>query len=460
MTGKVPCSPGIPPPSGGSFPGFTTSENPSYYGGMKKMRFILPVFLLVLLLLSFSGIGRNGAQAESGNSDIWIITDIHYLSDKLRDQGPVFTGFIQSGDGKNILRIDAILSGFYASVEKNRPAALLVTGDLTFNGEKQSHRDLAKWFRKIESLGTRVYVIPGNHDINNPWARKITEDEIQQVPGVSPEEFARIYRNFGYKNALSYDPASLSYLIEPVPGFLVFMLDSCRYDRNLAYGVPVGSGAISSETREWITERVRDPELQGKNAAVAMHHTLLEHNPMVSDGFTVNDSENLQDFFSTLGLRTFLSGHIHIQDIIHRERADGRILDITTNALSVYPHNYGVLSLSRKNPEYTAVSLSDSPEHIEQDVLPSLRSFFIQSSDQMVRKTLDAGLYSADEIDRMSEFLSLANLNFFAGREDPHRINPETLELFRRDGSSFLRGYLESILRDLPPGDQSEPLEL
>ena len=422
---------------------------------------LIPVsgMLLLVLTLFFTASGDKGRDRQRMEPEIWVITDIHFLSEKLRDNGVVFKEYISSGDGKNILRIDEILSGFYASVKKNRPAALLVTGDLTFNGEKQSHRELAKWFRKIELLGTQVYVIPGNHDINNPWARKITEKEIRQVASISPEEFTSIYRHFGYENALSHDPDSLSYLIEPVPEVQVLMLDSCRYDKNLTYGIPVGSGALSPETREWIARLFADPEYRSKKTVVAMHHTLLEHNSMVSEGFTVNNSEDLQDFFSSLKLRTILTGHIHIQDIIQKERPDGRILEITTNALSVYPHNYGVLSPSRDIPEYRAVSLSASLEYIDQDIIHSLRPFFIQSSDRMVRNTLDKTLYSSNEITRMTQVLSLANINFFAGIENPDIIDHETLELFRRDRRSFLTGYLESILEDSLPEDQTGVLE-
>ena len=41
---------------------------------------------------------------------------------------------------------------------------LILSGDLTFNGEKKSHEELAEKFKKVEKSGAPVMVIPGNHD--------------------------------------------------------------------------------------------------------------------------------------------------------------------------------------------------------------------------------------------------------------------------------------------------------
>ena len=49
---------------------------------------------------------------------------------------------------------------------------MLVSGDLTFNGEYQNFVDLIHFFKPIESLGTKILVEPGNHNIADGWARK------------------------------------------------------------------------------------------------------------------------------------------------------------------------------------------------------------------------------------------------------------------------------------------------
>ena len=133
---------------------------------------------------------------------IWIVTDIHYLSDDLYDKGPLFRKMNREGDGKNTAMLDSIQSAFIAEIKRERPAVLLGTGDLTFHGEMQSHVDLAALFRGVEALGTEVYVIPGNHDLNNPWAREYRNDKAYRSNYISPDEFKSIYKDFGYSAAL------------------------------------------------------------------------------------------------------------------------------------------------------------------------------------------------------------------------------------------------------------------
>ncbi len=429
---------------------------------MKKQAFpILLLSLLISLSLSMTGCSKGWNSKEIQVSrEIWVITDVHFLSGKLRDRGEIFTRMIEEGDGKNTLQIDRILSAFYKKVKGGRPVALLVTGDLTFNGEKLSHLELADFFKKIESLGTEVYVIPGNHDILNPWARKITEKRIGRVESVTPDEFTSFYGDFGYGEALSRDENSLSYLIEPVEGIQILMLDTCRYENNLTYDFPVSNGVISQETRAWIEQTVREGKAEGKEMMAAMHHPLLEHNIMVSDGFTIDDNRALVDFFSSLHVYTILTGHIHIQDIMEETVPGGKIVDITTNSLSVYPHNYGVISRENDRWNYRAVSLADEGTLFSEKQSRALRDFFIGTSDSMVRKALEESSYSQDEIDEMSRILSLANLNFFSGRESREDFREEGLNLFRKDPHPFLYAYLDSILDDGAPGDQSVDLEL
>ena len=67
---------------------------------------------------------------------------------------------------------------FYFFRQGERPKALLVIEDLTFNGEYQSFIDLAHFFKQIESLGTKVLVEPGNHDIADEWLGNLLASKI------------------------------------------------------------------------------------------------------------------------------------------------------------------------------------------------------------------------------------------------------------------------------------------
>ena len=111
-------------------------------------------------------------KAEDGGwvENIMLGTDIHYFSDSLTDGGPRFQEMVEYGDGKVVTYIDQITDAFLDEVVKLRPDALVLSGDLTLNGEKASHKDLAEKLHRVENNGIPVLVIPGNHDINNRQA--------------------------------------------------------------------------------------------------------------------------------------------------------------------------------------------------------------------------------------------------------------------------------------------------
>ena len=52
---------------------------------------------------------------------------------------------------------------------------LLVTGDITNHGEKLSHKEFIDKILPLTETGVGVYIIPGNHDINIPNAKTISE---------------------------------------------------------------------------------------------------------------------------------------------------------------------------------------------------------------------------------------------------------------------------------------------
>ena len=102
---------------------------------------------------SEAGTDASAAETSSGDEkgedggwveNIMLGTDIHYFSDSLTDGGPRFQEMVEYGDGKVVTYIDQITDAFLDEVVKLRPDALVLSGDLTLNGEKASHKDLAE----------------------------------------------------------------------------------------------------------------------------------------------------------------------------------------------------------------------------------------------------------------------------------------------------------------------------
>ncbi|MCI8453870.1 MAG: metallophosphoesterase, partial [Lachnospiraceae bacterium] len=151
-------------------------------------------------------------EREKLPAHILFASDIHYMSQSLTDYGNAFNELIDNGDGKAVRYMPQIWDAFAGEVIAAQPDVLVLSGDLTINGEKVNHAELAAHLAVIEAAGVPVVVIPGNHDINNPYATAYFGDEQSFIEPVTPEEFWQIYRAFGYDEAAGYAPDSMSYL--------------------------------------------------------------------------------------------------------------------------------------------------------------------------------------------------------------------------------------------------------
>ena len=96
-----------------------------------------------------------------------------------------------------------LLDAFMDQVIEENPAALVLSGDITMNGEKINHEELAEKLKKVQDAGIPVLVIPGNHDINNTNASVYFGAEKTPADPVTPEEFYNIYHMYGYDQAIS-----------------------------------------------------------------------------------------------------------------------------------------------------------------------------------------------------------------------------------------------------------------
>ena len=70
-------------------------------------------------------------------------------------------------DGTIVPYLDEITEAFLEEVRTAHPSALVLSGDLSQNGEKANHEALAEKLERVQAAGIPVLVIPGNHDIQN-----------------------------------------------------------------------------------------------------------------------------------------------------------------------------------------------------------------------------------------------------------------------------------------------------
>lgn len=382
-------------------------------------------FIISILLTGCSTVIRN--PIESGKDiSMFIASDIHYLADSINDRGKAFEDYCNSGDGRMLYYVDDILNAFSNDMKTDKPDILILSGDLTTNGEKQSHLSLAKKLERIEKdTGTRVFVIPGNHDIENPWARGFKEDGRYKIPSISAKDFKKIYKDFGYGEAISRDKSSLSYLAAPSKDVWLLMLDTCEYSLNKKAGSPITNGRISEKTLNWIRKCAKLAKKKHARIVTVMHHNLYIHSAVVHYGFTLDNSEEVEKVFRECNLNLVFSGHIHIQDIKYNGEGSSRIYEITTASLLMYPIQYGVLKFSPlKGFDYDTSQVNvDSWARATGSTDSNLTDFMSFSrlfvSDNTYKKAYSAllktGLYTEAEMRDMAETMSFLNINYIRG---------------------------------------------
>ena len=141
---------------------------------MKKCLFLCLSLLLVPVL----------ALCEP-RAVLFTATDLHYIAPTLTDNGALFTDLIERGDGKAMAYSDALIEAFVAQVIAEKPDALILSGDLTFNGARESHEALSLRLARVRDAGIPVFVLPGNHDLNSSSAARFEGDGYTRVDGVT-----------------------------------------------------------------------------------------------------------------------------------------------------------------------------------------------------------------------------------------------------------------------------------
>lgn len=277
------------------------------------------------------------AQPMENGKRIVLMTDIHYLADSLTDKGEEFQYMVEHGDGKLTNYVWEITDAAFEQAETLKPDVIILSGDLTLNGEKESHKELAKKLDQVEKDGIQVVVIPGNHDINNKNAASFDGRSRQQAESITGDEFAENYNDFGYEEALSRDPASLSYTYDLGPDMRLLMLDSCQYSPTNKVG-----GMIKTETYDWIDDQLEKAWEDGVILLPVAHHNLLDESKVYVEDCTIEHSEELVNRLEEANIPLFLSGHLHVQHYM-RDEEDRGIYEIVTSSLSTPPCQYGVL---------------------------------------------------------------------------------------------------------------------
>ncbi len=430
------------------------------------MKKTLPKVSIILIMALFFTIPQTKAQSTK----ICVISDIHIFDSTLLIQDGVAFQTYLAYDRKLLKESVAILESVLDSIKNLQPDILLVSGDLTKDGELVSHQTVANYFQEMENAGIEVFVAPGNHDINNPHAISYDGDSMIPVPSVSPSDFSTLFNNFGYSAAIYKDTASLSYVAEPVNGIWILSMDVCRYDSNYYYLHPETSGGFKPATFNWVKDRLTEAKANHKLVLGMAHHGFIEHYPgqksLFSD-YVIDDWDTISTQVADLGLKVVFTGHYHSQDIVMKTtNAGNTIYDIETGATVTYPCPYRIIELTA---DTLLIVNGKKVEHV--NVFTDTLSFqeyaktFLETGlPNLVLYMLMSPPYNIDTATAImiEPAITETFVAHYAGNEGtPSAQTQGTIDLLKLNPSYAFIGYaLEGIWNDLPTDDWQVSIDM
>ncbi len=121
-----------------------------FYASAKRRMASLTLILAAALAAAWCMILHHRPAYSSGEfapmprTSLLIATDLHYLAEELSGRGVYFDRLVENADGKMTAYSEELLEAFAQQVIGQQPDALILSGDLSFNGEAQSHRRLVE----------------------------------------------------------------------------------------------------------------------------------------------------------------------------------------------------------------------------------------------------------------------------------------------------------------------------
>lgn len=372
-------------------------------------------------------------KTEKTEITLFHATDMHYLSQQLTDNSDAFVQMLLDGDGKMTHYSEEICNAFVEDVINQKPDAVLISGDITFNGEKLSHQDFVLKLKKIEEAGIDVLAIPGNHDVEYPFSRGYEGDYSYKTDYTTEADFAEYYKEFGPDIAYTKSPDGLSYIAK---------LGKDIYVAAIYTPQSFLSGAIAAEeeTLSWLDTELGKLDENAKVVTLT-HQNIVNHYPdeAFSMKYTITNNEELVEIYDRHNVALNLSGHIHLQSIAQTQSG---ITDIATSSLTIRECQYGVLRITPEKMFYntakTDVQGWAAANGIADENFAEFDrfndDFYFTSAYAKAAASLEEEKLTAEEKDALAALWANFNVHYFAGT-----LNEFYPQMLESDGYKLLQ---------------------
>ncbi len=314
----------------------------------------------------------------------FVITDTHYFASKLGCRGEEYKKFMMY-EQKCFAETQAINKAAFKWLEQaNEADTVLIAGDLSFNGEKESHLEFIELLKSLKNSGKTIYVITAGHDYNDhPFA--FDETGRLEPEGTKREELLDLYYEYGFSDAIALDKDSLSYVAQLGDGVRLLALNNDGNDE-------VGH-TYPPEQMKWIKEQIRKAKEENQMLIAMNHYPLLAGSPvfdLIGEGDVVmKNASTLTTMFADEGVHLCFTGHMHNQSIKSKVSDKGNIFwDVCTGSLIGCPASMRLVEII---DEHT-VDIKTLPVPEFQWDMEGLSNdgYFQRQFDMMINSLLDA----------------------------------------------------------------------
>ena len=258
----------------------------------------------------------------------YLITDTHFFKNSLGARGEAYDDFMRFeqkcfAETENINR-----SVFDWLKEADEADILLVAGDLSFNGEKESHLGFIELLKELKESGKKIFVVTADHDFKDePFA--FDETGRLQPEGTKREELFDLYYDYGFGDAIAVDRKHLSYVAQLGDGVRLLALNN-DYDGR----------EFDEEQLQWIEEQAKKAQEDNQIMFAMNHYPLLPGQPLFSviSSAVQKHSGEVTTMLADNGVHLVFTGHMHNQSINLKVTPSGnKFYDVCTGSIIADP---------------------------------------------------------------------------------------------------------------------------
>lgn len=388
----------------------------------------------------------------------YLITDTHFFKNSLGARGEAYDDFMRF-EQKCFAETQSInISVFDWLKNADEADSVLIAGDLTFNGEKESHLEFIKLLNELKASGKNVYVITADHDFKKDGDSCFAFDENGRSSPQSTkrEELYDLYYEFGFKDALAVDKKHLSYVSQIGEGVRLLALNND--------GADDGQRRFDEEQIKWIKEQAKKAREDGQIMFAMNHYPLLPGQPIFSivPSAVQKESDAVTTMLADEGVHLVFTGHMHNQSINEKITDRGnKIYDVCTGSIIADPAIIRHVTITSENK--AIIKSIETPDFEWDTKGKSCKQYLSDLFDSMILNMLDDMQYNPERI--LSRFGARGSKGLFPVFKTVGKIiNKITLGSVCRllwikcDKSlkhELLKNYLAELVRGVFEGNQT-----